>query len=88
MRSLAEILDGSQRVGLITSAWHMPRALRLARANGLNPIPVPADFVSPPQHDRPIQAGEVALSMFPDEGNMSKVGVLLREVLAGRSLPA
>ena len=36
------------RVGIITSAWHMSRALRLAKANGLEVIPVPADFLSEP----------------------------------------
>lgn len=36
------------RVGIITSAWHMTRALRLAKANGLEVVPVPADFLSEP----------------------------------------
>lgn len=36
------------RVGIITSAFHMNRALRLARFNGLDVVPVPADFLSEP----------------------------------------
>jgi uncharacterized SAM-binding protein YcdF (DUF218 family) len=32
------------RIGLITSATHLPRAMRLARAHGLDPVPLPADF--------------------------------------------
>ncbi|MHB8902668.1 MAG: YdcF family protein, partial [Thermoguttaceae bacterium] len=33
-----------KRLGLVTSAWHMKRALRLARVNGLSLQPLPADF--------------------------------------------
>jgi uncharacterized SAM-binding protein YcdF (DUF218 family) len=32
------------RLGLLTSAFHLPRALRLAQAQGLDVHPVPADF--------------------------------------------
>lgn len=35
---------GWQRVAVITSAWHLPRALALARAAGLDVVPVGADF--------------------------------------------
>lgn len=35
--------EGWTRIGLVTSAWHMPRALRLCRAQGLDPVPVSAD---------------------------------------------
>ena len=35
---------GDQRIGLITSAWHLPRAMRLAKRHDLEVIPVPADF--------------------------------------------
>ena len=34
------------RVGILTSAWHLPRALRLAEANGLIAEGIPADFLS------------------------------------------
>ncbi len=32
-----------RRVGLVTSAWHMPRALRLCRRYGVQVTPLPAD---------------------------------------------
>jgi uncharacterized SAM-binding protein YcdF (DUF218 family) len=34
---------GWKRVGLVSSAWHLPRALRLARRAGLDLVPIPAD---------------------------------------------
>lgn len=34
------------RVGILTSAWHLPRALRLAEANGVTAEGIPADFLS------------------------------------------
>ena len=49
MKHLAErFADSQQTIGLLTSAWHLPRATRLARRNGLNTLPLPADFRSSP----------------------------------------
>ena len=36
------------RVGLVTSAWHLRRALRLCARHRLEVVPMPADFVSRP----------------------------------------
>lgn len=44
MRNLATLLPKGKRIGLVTSAWHLPRALRRAKAAGLDLVPVPADF--------------------------------------------
>jgi uncharacterized SAM-binding protein YcdF (DUF218 family) len=38
--------SGDRRVGLITSAWHLPRAMRLAAKHGFHPLPLPSDFIS------------------------------------------
>lgn len=35
-----------KRIGILTSAYHIPRARRLAETNGLDPIVVPCDFRS------------------------------------------
>ncbi len=40
---IKEIL-GSQRFILVTSAYHMPRAMALFQKEGLEPIPAPTDF--------------------------------------------
>ena len=47
MQALAQRLPPNETVGIVTSAWHMRRALRLAENAGLAVIPVPADFRSP-----------------------------------------
>ena len=45
---LNELIDGeAAQIVLITSAWHMPRAIGSFRAAGLNPIPYPTDFSTP-----------------------------------------
>lgn len=54
MRNLgARFKDSSLRIGLLTSAWHLPRAARLAARNGLNTVPLPADFRSSPLGQAP-----------------------------------
>ncbi len=35
---------GWARVGLLSSAWHLPRAMALAKRAGLEALPVPSDF--------------------------------------------
>ena len=44
-RDTAEMLNGRDgRIGLVTSASHMPRAMAVFRAQGLEPIPLPTDY--------------------------------------------
>ncbi|MFR9719610.1 envelope biogenesis factor ElyC [Aeromonas diversa] len=43
--SISRALAG-QQVALVTSATHMPRALALYRAQGMNPIPAPTDYTA------------------------------------------
>lgn len=38
-------LAGEERVALVTSAWHLPRAMRLAESEGLDAFPCPADYL-------------------------------------------
>ncbi len=42
----ARQLIGDAPFALVTSAWHMPRAMALFRHAGLNPVPCPADFTA------------------------------------------
>jgi len=49
-------LGPSTPFALVTSAWHMPRAMGLMRRAGLDPLPCPADFVSRPNF--PLHPGD------------------------------
>lgn len=39
-------LAGDGRVAVVTSAWHLPRAIALCRHAGLEPLPCPTDYLS------------------------------------------
>ena len=60
---------------LVTSASHLPRALRLFRKQGLDPIPSPSDFgaLDPP--------GLTAAALIPGAGPLSKVERATHEYL-------
>ena len=62
------------RIGLVSSAWHLPRALKLAAANGLNVEPVPANFLSGPYVPEPSM-------IVPSGENLQWTGVMLHEYL-------
>jgi len=72
--------DSSPRVGLVTSAWHLPRALRLARRNGLNPTPLPADFMTGP--NGPWTTGQWIDSCVPQADNFVTAARVAKEYLA------
>jgi uncharacterized SAM-binding protein YcdF (DUF218 family) len=47
LESLQALMDGAlagEPVGLLTSALHLPRAMRLAKARGLEVVPIAADY--------------------------------------------
>ena len=50
MQALAKLLPAEERIGLITSAWHLNRALRLARSQQLTLEPLPGDFITTPSY--------------------------------------
>lgn len=70
----------SRRLGespfvLVTSAAHMPRALRLAEGAGLNPIPAPTDY-------RLVQASAASWQAWlPSAGNLQRADHALHEWL-------
>ncbi len=56
--------DSNLRIGLLTSAWHLRRAMRLAEHNGLHPIPIPADFRSAANVED-LTTGQIVECMIP-----------------------
>ncbi|XZE20950.1 YdcF family protein [Pirellulaceae bacterium SH449] len=76
MAGLAERKDlwQGKRCGLVTSAFHMPRAMTLANQAGLELDPIPANFWSGPD-DQP-----VTMEMFlPSPYAMDQIGKLTKE---------
>lgn len=41
------------RVGIVSSAWHLPRVMRLAKSEGLDVTPVPCDYLARPYGPSP-----------------------------------
>ena len=45
---LKQLLGERRRVLLVTTAWHMPRAMGVFRAHGYDPIAAPTDYRTDP----------------------------------------
>lgn len=76
MNSLRDLLGkSSPRVALVTSAWHMPRAMRLAREKDLALWAVPADMRTSPQVFNP-------LGLVPSTQNLTTIGQVAKEYFA------
>lgn len=83
MRLLADRFGGQDiRLGVLSSAWHLPRVLRLAETNGLHPIPVPADFMTGPPDRTPTTAGLI-VACIPQGESLSALSRIAKEKLAG-----
>ncbi|MFT5302444.1 MAG: uncharacterized SAM-binding protein YcdF (DUF218 family), partial [Mariniblastus sp.] len=67
--------DAGSRIGLLTSAWHLPRAIRLAESQGLSLLPVPADFAT--EHYAPTPN-----LVVPSAQNLLTSARILKEYLA------
>ncbi|MEZ6097111.1 MAG: YdcF family protein [Pirellulaceae bacterium] len=63
-----------QRIGLVTSAWHLRRALGLSKKRGMDLQPVPADFKTGPYHAHPSM-------VIPSASNLENVAVSIHEIL-------
>ena len=81
MSNLGKKYEGtSQRIGLLTSAWHLPRATRLANKNGLNTIPLPADFRSSPPNLTPT-IGQRIEALIPNGAAFANTWAFAKEYL-------
>ena len=68
-------VNPGKRIGLLTSAWHLPRAVRLAKAQGIEVEPIAAGFYSQPYAPNP---GIVV----PSEYNLIITAAAAKEYLA------
>ena len=81
MVSLRQHLNADdQRVGIVTSAWHLSRALRLAARQDLKLYPLPADFLGGPV--RPKTWVEIVKDCIPEAESLVVTTYLMRERLA------
>lgn len=80
---LTQVIKPDQHVGLVTSAWHMSRALRLAGQNGLESEPVPADFQgAPPGAPLSLGFGATVFACIPDAESLMTAALWEKEQLA------
>ena len=59
-------LVGDEPVGIVTSAWHMPRAMAMARRAGINAIACPADYRTASPAPRLIGLGQIRPRSLPN----------------------
>jgi uncharacterized SAM-binding protein YcdF (DUF218 family) len=85
-RYSAQILKekGVRRILLVTSAWHMPRSVRLFQAQGLEVVPAPTDFsVTDADWEdmTSLNLRSQILGLFPSADNLGLTTRMLREYL-------
>jgi uncharacterized SAM-binding protein YcdF (DUF218 family) len=75
--------EGIERVLLVTSAMHMPRALGIFMKLGIPAIAAPTDFIVSSQTVAEIGGTRqaVMLSLLPDAANLALVSRALKEYL-------
>jgi uncharacterized SAM-binding protein YcdF (DUF218 family) len=72
------------RILLVTSAWHMPRAVKLFQAQGLDVIPLPTDYnVTKKGWDQLLSQDwrSSVLDLFPSVSNLDLTTKMLKEYL-------
>lgn len=74
--------SGWKRIGIVTSAWHMPRVERLAKTVDLEFVPLPADFRSGAKADLTFWERFRRFSLIPKTSNLDESQMMLREKLA------
>ena len=67
---------GRLRLGIVTSAWHLPRAMRLAKSVGIKAEPIPADFSN-------TRVGQSPNLLIPSSENLHHTTLAAKEYLAG-----
>ena len=73
---ISERGGGDLRLGIMTSAWHLPRAMRLAASVGIQAQPIPADFSETRVRQDPHL-------LIPGSHQLHQVTQALKEYLAG-----
>lgn len=64
------------RIGILTSAWHLNRVMRLAESYNLKPVPIPSDFRTQPYGPSPNL-------LIPSSDRIQLTRLAVKEYLAG-----
>lgn len=72
--------DSNQRIGIVTSAWHMPRVLKLADQQGLKLHPLPADFLNGPTRQQSV--AEKIKAFIPQVDALNTTTKSMKEYIA------
>lgn len=72
--------ESDLRLGIVTSAWHLSRALRLAEKHELTLHPLPSDFLGGPV--RPMSLEEKVKALIPEAHNLTATSHIIKEYLA------
>lgn len=72
--AISKIISEEQKIALVTSAFHMPRAMKVFEHNNLQVIPVPVDHILGTQK---FQITE----LLPNVGAIQKISLLSRELI-------
>ena len=75
------VMNDDDRIGIVTSAWHMPRAMRLARVLNIDAEPLPADYRSSPRNSSRSEGASIRC-WIPNQEALSINTRILREWLA------
>ncbi|MDA9858381.1 YdcF family protein [Rubripirellula sp.] len=83
MSAIAKELGSATEVGIITSAWHLPRTMTLAERTGIRAIPLPSNFNSGSmdQPPTPTPIGKILLRCIPNQSALSTTSRVVREFL-------
>lgn len=74
---------GLNRVLLVTSALHTPRAIAIFRKEGINAIPAPTDYLISQQdlEEPTVSRSAIILNLLPDSENLDRTTKALKEYI-------
>jgi uncharacterized SAM-binding protein YcdF (DUF218 family) len=73
-RQIAGMVSDGESVGVITSAFHMPRAMQVFRAHGIDPLPIAVDY-------RQGSGRLTFMDFIPSSGALDDVSIFAREMI-------
>ncbi|WP_416916239.1 MAG: YdcF family protein [Roseicyclus sp.] len=73
-QAIAAMLPPGARIGLVTSAFHMPRALTVFRDQGLDPRPIAVDYR---QNFDAVSITDI----IPSAGALNQISLFTREMI-------